>query len=154
MKYIKTDRLFCFSPPIMLATFVIEVALAVYVLWRYRSEKITWLTVAILVFLALFQIAEYNVCEGAFGLDSLAWSRIGYASITILPALGLHAVITIAKVKQKSLVLVGYAAAVGFAGFFLTVGNGLTGAVCTGNYVIFEIAQNILTLYAAYYYGF
>ena len=88
MKYINTNSLHCFSPPVMLATFLIEISLAVYVTWRYQLTAVTRLATAILFFLALFQLAEWNVCEGSFGIDSLGWSRLGYIAITMLPPLG------------------------------------------------------------------
>ena len=90
MKYFKTNTFGCFSPPVMIATFVIEIALAVYVNWRYKFNNITKLAISILFFLAVFQLAEYNVCEGSFGIDSLSWARVGYVAITMLPPLGFH----------------------------------------------------------------
>lgn len=138
----------------MLATFIIEIALASYALWRYRKEKITQIIVAILILLAVFQLAEYNVCEGAFGMDSLAWSRVGYMAISLLPALGIHALTVIARKPNRLLVGVAYAAAIGFALFYLLVGHGVTSSVCGGNYVIFETAPEATWFYGLYYYGF
>lgn len=138
----------------MLATFVIEIALAVYALWRFRSEKITKLIVAILVLLAVFQLAEYNVCTVAFGMDSLTWSRVGYMAISMLPALGIHAISAIAGKPNRILVGSAYVLAVGFGLFYLTVGHGITSSVCGGNYVIFETAPQATWLYGVYYYGF
>src|SRR5687768_2570427 len=84
-----TNKLFCFSPPVMIATFAIEIALAIYAVWRYKLNTISRLVVSLLVFLAIFQFAEYMLC-GGFGVDGFTWSRIGYVSITMLPPLGLH----------------------------------------------------------------
>lgn len=137
----------------MLVTFVIELALAAYALYFYRADKIAKLCIAILVLLAIFQLAEFNVCEGAFGIDSLTWSRIGYVCITFLPVLGIHALLTIAKRSSPMFVRGVYALATVFAGYFLTAGHGLTASVCTGNYVIFEVNPNINSLYMMYYYG-
>lgn len=153
MSYFRPERLYCFSPPIMLATFAIEVGLALYALYQYRSDKIAKLCIAILVLLAVFQLAEYNVCEGAFGIDSLTWSKIGYVCITFLPVLGVHALLVMAKRRLPLLVAGLYSLASMFALYFLTVGHGLTASVCTGNYVIFEVNPNANTFYMFYYYG-
>ena len=153
MRYLKPGNLYCFSPPIMLATFAIEIFFAAYALYRYRSDKIAKITISILMLLSVFQLAEYNVCEGAFGLDSLAWSRLGYVCITFLPVLGVHALLTIAKRSSPMLLMGLYALATVFSVYFLTVGHGLTSSVCNGNYVIFEVNPQINTLYMLYYYG-
>lgn len=153
MRYLKTNNLYCFSPPVMLLTFAIEIGLALYALYRYRADKVVKLCVAIFVLLAVFQFAEYNVCEGALGLDSLTWSRLGYVCITFLPVLGIHALLTIAQRRSPMLVTGLYSLATVFAGYFLTVGHGLTSSACMGNYVIFEVNPQINTLFMLYYYG-
>lgn len=138
----------------MIATFVIEVLLAVYTVWRYKLNVIMRLVVAVLLSLALFQLAEYNVCEGSFGIDSLSWSRLGYIAITALPPLGYHLATKLAQdTKRRLSVGVAYATGVGFAGFFALTGWGITSQVCLGNYVIFETSPYATPLYAMYYYG-
>ena len=153
MRYIKTNRLSCFSPPVMIATFGIEIALAFYVTWKYKLNPITRLATAILFFLALFQLAEYNVCEGSFGIDSLSWSRLGYVAITMLPPLGFHLASRLAGDRRTGLVTSAYVSAGLFAAFFMFSGAGLTASACLGNYVIFSTAPLATSLYAAYYYG-
>ena len=153
MRYLKTNSFYCFSPPVMLITFVIEIALILYTFYRYRADKLTKLCMCIFALLAVFQLAEYNVCVGALGIDSLSWSRIGYVCITFLPVLGIHALLTIAK-RNASLLVAGlYSLATVFAAYFLTVGQGLTSSACMGNYVIFEVNPHINTLFMLYYYG-
>lgn len=137
----------------MLATFMIEIGLAVYVTWRYSLTNITKLAVAILFFLAVFQLAEYNVCEGAFGLDSLTWSRLGYVAITMLPPLGFHLAARIAGEKRYGMITAAYVSAGLFAAFFALSGHGMTSSACLGNYVIFKTAPAAAPLYTAYYYG-
>ncbi len=149
----KTNRLYCFSPPVMLATFIIEVVFALYVIARYKLTLVSRLAVAILIGLAIFQLAEYNVCETAWGVDSLTWARIGYVAITFLPPLGFHLATRIARKKQPFLVGGAYLVGIIFAGFFLLSGHGMLGQECLGNYVIFSIAPWAVELYAAYYYG-
>lgn len=137
----------------MLATFIIEIIGALYVVFRFKMTPVSRLATGILVGLATFQLAEYNVCEGAWGVDSLTWARIGYVAITLLPPLGLHLATKIAGRQQKALVASGYAAAAVFAGIFLFVGHGMGSQECLGNYVIFKIAHWASIPYGVYYYG-
>ena len=81
MNKFKKPKLYCFSPPVMLATLAIEITLAIYTFWRYKLNAVTRIAMALLICLALFQWAEYNVCEGTIFLDSLGWlTQIGRAS--------------------------------------------------------------------------
>lgn len=153
MRYLKSDRFYCFSPPVMLATFIIEICCAIYVVWRYKLTPITRLAALVLLGLATFQLAEYNICEGAWGVDSLTWARIGYVAITLLPPLGLHMATKLAGRRQPVLVTAAYAAAAAFSAFFLLVGHGMQSEQCLGNYVIFKTASWAIMPYTAYYYG-
>ena len=153
MRILKTDKLYCFSPPVMLATFIIEIAFAVYVLFRYKLTAVSRLIVLLLLGLATFQFAEYNVCEGALGLDSLTWARIGYVAITFLPPMGIHLATKLGGKSNPLLVGAAYATGTLFAAIFLFMGQGMVGEQCLGNYVIFKIAPWAVWPYAAYYYG-
>lgn len=153
MRYLKPDRLYCFSPPVMLATFFIEIICAIYVVAKYKLTAITRIAAALLIGLAVFQLAEYNVCEGAFGVDSLTWARIGYVAITALPPLGLHLALMIAGVRRPQLVVMGYLSGLAFASVFLFAGHGMGAQQCLGNYVIFSIASWAVIPYFIYYYG-
>lgn len=136
----------------MLATFAVEVGLAAYTLWRYRSSFTTKLTTALLICLATFQLAEYMVC-GSVGSTNLRWSQLGYAAITLLPALGLHLVFAIANKKNLGIIGASYAVAGLFAGYFLFSPTAFSGHECMGNYVIFQVDSPAVTIYTAYYYG-
>lgn len=153
MRYSKSDKLYCFSPPIMLATFIIEIAFAIYTVARYKLSPVSRVAVMMLVGLAVFQLAEYNVCKGAWGVDSLVWARIGYVAITLLPPLGLQLATRIAGGKQRLLLSGAYTAAAVFAFIFLFVGHGMQSQQCLGNYVIFTIAPWAVEAYGLYYYG-
>lgn len=148
----KTTTLFCFSPPVMLATFMIEITFAVYILWRYKLTPITRLIVAILVFLALFQGTEYLLC-GGLALESGVWSRIGYASITVLPPLGIHLAYLLANKKPGALVAISYLSAAAFIGYFGFVTHAISGHTCYSNYVTFDTANASTVPYTLYYYG-
>lgn len=145
-------KLYCFSPFVMLATFIVEVALALYVLFRYKLNEVGRVAVATLAFLAVFQLAEYNVCEGGW-LESITASRIGYVAITMLPPLGIHLAYALAGAKKRPLLLPAYLTAAAFAAFFLLVPSALSGHNCLGNYVIFQMAPDASWLYGLYYYG-
>lgn len=148
----RSTSLFCFSPPVMLATFLIEMTFAAYIMWRYKMTTITRLIVAILVFLAIFQGAEYMIC-GAMGVPGGTWSRLGYASITMLPPLGLHLMHQLADKKASRLVTASYATAAAFIVYFVFVAQAISGTTCYANYVVFDTAQGSSMLYGLYYYG-
>ncbi len=61
----------CFSPPVMLATFIIEMILAIYVFIKSLKAKSDFAIVLVLLFLAIFQLSEYQICEGT---DLLVWA--------------------------------------------------------------------------------
>lgn len=153
MRILKTNRLYCFSPPVMLATFIIEVVCAIYVVAKYKMTPITRLAGLLLLCLATFQLAEYNVCEGAWGVDSLTWARIGCVAITLLIPLGLHLATRIANDKKRLLVGAAYLSAFVFVAIFMLIGHGMQSQICQGNYVIFTLAPWMDVPYGLYYYG-
>jgi hypothetical protein len=144
---------YCFSPLVMLTTFLIEAASALYILFKYRLDMNARLITAMLGFLALFQIAEYMVCQNALFFSSLDWAKTGYMAITILPPLAIHLGLTIANRKNVHLLTAAYGSAAIFMAFFLVIGHGVQSSQCLGNYVIFNIASSAILPYAAYYYG-
>lgn len=147
----KQTTFFCFSPPVMIATFLIEIALAVYTIWKYKPSLFTRLAIMLLVFLAFFQFAEFFICTG----DSmpLQWSRLSFVAITFLPPLGIHAILTLSKQAKSPLVYIAYATGGAFMTYFALSAQSLTGNECLGNYVTFQVNQDITWLYALYYYG-
>ena len=153
MKYLKSDKLYCFSPPVMMATFLIEIGLAIHTLWRYKLSSVTKVAVAILVCLAIFQLAEFNVCEGAWLLDSAGWAKLGYVAITMLPPLGIHLINRISGDNNPWLYRLAYSFGGVFIAFFLLATGGISAGACLGNYVIFEQGHNTGWIYGLYYYG-
>lgn len=148
----KSTQLNCFSPPVMIATMIIEVGLALYTLWRYKMSLITRLAVIMLLCLATFQLAEYYVCTG-IGSMAAPWSRVGFVAITALPPLGLHMMHVLAGKPNRRLVYGGYATMAAYMGFFLLSPGTFTGHQCTGNYVIFQFTPNVTGTYSVYYFG-
>ena len=108
MNKFKKPKLYCFSPPVMLATLAIEIILAIYTFWRYKLNAVTRIAMALLICLALFQWAEYNVCEGTIFLDNLGWAKLGYVAITMLPPLGIHLIYQLSGDKRRWIPVLGY----------------------------------------------
>ena len=149
MRSRKTNNTFyCFSPAVMIATFFIEMALVMYTLFLRKLNKSTKIGVILIICLAIFQLAEYGVCELASGTNYIA--KLGFVAITFLPPLGLHLVITIGKRNYRPLIIASYLVALLWVLIFV-FGNIMSGSVCEGNYVIFNIAEPYEGIYYLYY---
>lgn len=144
-------KLFCFSPPVMLATFLLEFGFAIYVLWRYKMTTITRLITLLLVCLGIFQLAEYMLC-GGLGLNTGEWSRLGYIAITLLPALGLHLVMAIANKVSHPLIIAVYGCAALAAAFFAVAPNAIDIHECRPNYAVFSMDEPGVLLYSFQYF--
>ena len=145
----KGISLYCFSPLVMIVTFVIEIILAIYTLIKSRKEKSDVGIVLILVFLALFQLSEYKICDN---VNILEWSKFGMFSITLLPVLGIY---LIYRLNKKSYLLkFSSIIAIFFLSYFIFNPRSVNEAACTGNYIIFDINSTIHALYGYYYFGF
>lgn len=145
----KRTKLYCFSPEVMIVTFIIEISLAIYSFFKSREKKSDMAIVATLVFLAIFQLSEYQICDGK---DLLLWSRIGLVAITFLPVLGIY---LISRLNQKSYLLkIGTVIAIATAMIFAFVPSAVQNATCGGNYIIFNVDSSIMGFYGYYYFGF
>ena len=131
----------------MLFTLILEFVFAIYVFVTGKLRPATILIIALLICLGIFQLAEYQVCAGA---HTVAWVRIGYAAITLLPALGLHLVSL--AIKRTWARNIGYALATAFILIFLISTQSVQGAVCGGNYVLINTSGVVATTYFPYYY--
>jgi hypothetical protein len=147
---VKSTTLYCFSPPVMVATFVIELILMLYVLIRYKWNALTRLIASVLFLLATFQLAEYQVCSNGGGVSHA--SRIGFIAITLLPAIGIHIISLITNKISKYFVAISYGAALAFALFFGLGKNSFNSYACGGNYAIFHLTPKIGGIFFAYYY--
>lgn len=146
-----SDTFYCFSPVVMLSSFMMELFLLVYVCLRYKFTGLSRIVIYILFCLAMFQLAEYNVC-GKFGLTSVAWTRLGYIAITFLPPLGLHLVTKIANRGWQWLTWLAYTCGVFWTLLFTFSNSVFTGHICSGNYIIFQIDILVSRVYGSYYY--
>lgn len=136
----------CFSPPVMLATFVVEVFLAFCVLLRGKHSRASLLIIAILCCLATFQLAEYQVCSDR----SLFWMRIGYIAITLLPPLGMHLISLVTEMIWYK--YFSYLFALMFISAFVLSSSFIKSAVCGGNYLMVSTAGNLISYGFPYYY--
>jgi hypothetical protein len=147
----KTGTIFaCFSPPVMLATFAIEIGYLLYVIIRYKMNALNRLVSALLLCLATFQISEYFVCGADY--SSSMWSRVGFVAITMLPPLGIHLIHTLAGKSWNNITGTAYGMAVVWVGVFAFFEHVFSGHQCLGNYVIFQVKPGLGGLYFAYYY--
>jgi hypothetical protein len=147
----KTLALRCFSPPVMIATFIVELLMASYTLLRYKMNHLSRLIVLLLLNLALFQLAEYLVCT--HDPVAVTAARFGYAAITFLPPLGYSIMGQLTTPLPKHVSRLMYGLAFLFVGYFLSTHGAFTGYRCTGNYVIFQIGDMQTYIYGSYYYG-
>src|SRR5205823_1910006 len=96
------------------------------------------LIVIILVLLGVFQLAEYQLCQG---VNQLMWAKIGVASITLLPVLGLH-LMTILTKKSKW-VYVGYGLGIVIISMIIFVPSVSLNVAYTGKYVAIQTLNNM-----------
>ncbi len=146
------NTFYCFSPFVMALTFVVEALLLAYVVVKSGAKSLELrLLISLIFFLALFQLSEYGVCEDLF-MDSQTWGKIGFVSIALLPALGLHLVQTIRRDRSIAQSYIGYGLAALFS--FAFVGfNAFESIGCLGNYAIFEFNSDLGIAFAIYYYA-
>ena len=77
-------QLNCFSPPVMIATFAIEVLLAVYTIWRYKLDVFGRLILANSTAIYFISHERYWCVNNLALLNTLAWLAFGGLSIMIV----------------------------------------------------------------------
>lgn len=143
------NTFYCFSPEVMLVTFIVEFALAVYIFVKHKMSNFNRAAVMLLTFLGLFQLAEFQICQG---MGSDLWLKIGFMSITILPVIGLYMISEITG--KKDILKLGYMIALLYMMYFALAPNSVDGAYCGGNYIIFHSPESVYSFYGFYYFGF
>ncbi len=151
IKKYRAGTFYCFNPFVMAITAVAELLLAIYVLAKVPKNTSTMLGLSILLLLAVFQVAEYSICEGSI-LGSDTWSRIGFAAITLLPPLGVHLYRSLLGKKAGAIEILAYLTGALWMVVFLS-GNAVDGYQCTTNYLIFTMKPDLGGTYFAYYYA-
>lgn len=136
---------FCFTPLVSLATFFIEILLALFVLYRYGFNKFSRIAILILVLLGVFQLTEYMMCVGG---NAQLWSKIGTSAIAILPVSALH--LTTMLTRKSVWTEIGYILGFLIVGaiFFLEVP---ILPQCTGNFVELKFSTTFDILFNLYY---
>src|SRR5215471_4163757 len=115
---IRNQTFYCFSPEVMMATFIIELILATFVFFRYRVTRFGRAAAGVLLLLGTFQLAEYRICTTTGGVP-LFWSRVGFVAITLLPLAGLYLVHLVSH--KPHFLKLGYATAAAFVVYFVLV---------------------------------
>jgi hypothetical protein len=139
----------CFSPPVMLATMVVEGVLAIYVLAKYRHGMFAKMAVLLIVLLGVFQLSEYQVCGNQ---NPQFWSRLGLVITTLLPIAGLQLISFVTQ--KRHFLAIGYAVGAALALVVIFVPQGVTGAFCGGNFIVFNGSAGLYEFYGAYYFAF
>lgn len=134
----------------MLATFLIEIILAIVVIVRMPKTNTVILGASIITLLSLFQLAEYAICEELV-MSAEWWGRIGFAAITLLPPLGFHLAKVLAGKPSSALVYAAYLSGAAWIGMFLS-GSVIDSYQCTSNYLIFHMSGDFGGTYFTYYY--
>jgi hypothetical protein len=137
----------CFSPEVILATFVLELLLALYAWWRYRLTAFGRLSVVFLLLLAGFQLSEYAICRGA---PSVLWSQIGFICTAFLPVIGIDFIIRLRRIKYS--IVWGYALAAALSVVMAFYPGIFATAECTGTFVAFRADRIGFELFYATYY--
>lgn len=148
----KQTTFYCFSPPVMAITCLIEVSLLLYALFKYRMNTVARIAIATLGLLALFQLSEFTVC-GATHWSANIWSRVGFMAIALMPPLAIHLIRALSGRGSPWLVRLAYFTGLLFAVTFGLMPSAFQDHICAGNYAIFQIAPGLGGLFFSYYYG-
>ena len=140
----------CFSPLVMLLTFSFEFTAAAWIAWRYQLDRRAWLIIAVLINLAIFQVAEYQVCANHWAAN---WARVGFVATAILIPLGLYLIDSIVPSRRTKLAArLTSLLAIAFIVWFIAVPESVTIVFCGGNYTFFRIDLLLARLYSTFYY--
>ncbi len=149
--FLKNSRnrttLACFSPPVILATFLIEAALSVHAVWKYRKSVFGRLAAVLLALLAVFQFAELSVCYGG----SSNWAaKLAFVAISYLPIIGIDFALRISG--RKWFMGAGYAIATAISLLIVVMPEAVHIEQCTGRFVGFNTGvPGLDTVYELYY---
>jgi len=141
--------LYCYTPLLSLATFTIELSLALYVLVRYRPTAFLRLSFAFLACLALFQLSEFRLCAAT---SASYWLPLAFLAITPLPAIGQHMLARLTD-RYWRLTVAIYAVAAAFELGFLLLPRARLMAACQPLYVGLTTGSPYWNAYSLYYLG-
>lgn len=132
-----TETFFCFSPAVMLGTFLIEYTLALWTLFQHGATRLGRLVGTGLILLGTFQLTEYLVC--GMGFSARPWLVPGLIAITFLPPVGLH--ITKELTRRPIPLHWAYGFAVGYSWLFIAQPKSMVDSFCTPNYLVLHFDQ-------------
>ncbi len=148
----------CFTPTISLLTALFEWSVAVFLLYRYKGSVLTRFFAVFLFVLGFYQFTEFLLCITPY---ASFFARLGFATYTFLPALGVHfsAYYTGAKKVLKTVPYL-YALPVAFGLFSFLEPGFVLHASCQSVFVFVEtllfspvyVLHSVL--YYAYYFGY
>jgi hypothetical protein len=138
---------FCFNPAVSFSTFVIEFIFAFYVFFKYKATLFRNLCVITLLCLGLFQLSEFMICKTPYEDFAV---KMGYISITLLPALGIHIATLITK-RWKAFIYLAYLSAALLIITIVFVPAVAFIAACQPNYVNIGSSTIFSDLHTLYY---
>ncbi len=145
----KQSTLFCFSPEVMLTTFIVETILALSILIRYRLTAFGRAAAALLSLLAIFQLSEYQICVNSY---PAVWMKVGLAAAAMLPIAGLYMISLV--IHKNHFLKLGYILVIAYIVYFVFVPRAINRATCGGNYVIFHASFPAYWFFGLYYFIF
>jgi len=136
----------------MLLTFSFELLAAIWIAWRYKLDRTAWMIIAVLVMLAIFQLAEWQVCANS---GAQLWARVGFVATALLVPMGTQLTQTFSPDKPGArLNAVTWWLAIFFSAWFLLIPGSVEFIWCGGNYSIYKLATFLGYPYFAYYFVF
>jgi hypothetical protein len=146
----KSVTFYCFTPLVSLATFFIEISFVCYIFMKYKPTLFSKLCIALLISLGVFQLAEYAICTTEY---KDIWVKIGYVSITLLPAIAIHIISTIVK-RHTFLTTSAYTISGLLIAAIIFIPEVALSATCMTTYVDIQSHWLYAILHRSYYVGF
>jgi hypothetical protein len=145
----------CFAPQISILTAIIEWALALIILLRFKKSLVPWFSSIFIFLLGLYQFTEFMMCKTA---SPLFWAHIGFLTYTFLPAVGMHYVLMLTHKGSKSLAC--YIPPVLFSILSILAVGFVQGSTCHSVFISTQlqffdpvIHRVIMLIYDVYYFG-
>lgn len=150
MKEQKSFRLNCFTPAVSLATFIVEVAFALWTLLRFGKKQLGQVVALIMFLLGFYQLMEFLTCRIEY---NPIYMRLGMAAILFLPPLGLSAA-TLITGRRTAVEKQGYILAFFLALIILFNERVITSPICTGYYLEIHTYRGYGMAYGIFYWLF
>ncbi|MEI7741381.1 MAG: hypothetical protein WCJ29_02650 [bacterium] len=139
--------LFCFSPPVILATFLIELGLGIWAFIKYRSSRLGKLAIVLLFLLSFVQLTEWMICKSG---PNSNWTQLNFLGTLFLPVITIDFIGTF--LKRRGFQIAWYSIAAAFAIIIIFSPGIFRGGVCTGRFVALETRSQAFDLgYGIYY---